>query len=42
VLTALDVLHQLYASEQRKLPAGVPDLISDAGVAQADWDGADY
>ena len=24
VLTALDVLHQLYASEQRKLPAGVP------------------
>jgi hypothetical protein len=24
VLSALDVLHQLYASEQRKLPAGVP------------------
>jgi len=24
VLTALDVLYQLYASEQRKLPAGVP------------------
>ena len=42
VLTALDVLEQLYASEQRKLPARGADLISDAGVAQADWDRADY
>ena len=42
VLTALDVLHQLYASEQRKLPARGADHVSDAGVAQADWDRADY
>src|SRR5271165_5305975 len=42
LLTALDLLHQLNASEQRKLPRRGADRVSDAGVAQADWNRAGH
>jgi hypothetical protein len=42
LLTALEVLRQLYASGERKLPARGTDRLFGTGLAQADRGGARY